>query len=213
MFNKSNKKVFAILFVVALLIFLLPGCSREDKTVVNAGEFLRNDARKSLQSAYVEEYTRITIIRGALNKYIVNPDNPKYLGVVIGALEATVFPEDYELKRFTQLENISAEMRKEIISQPLLDITIKTRTVLNHIYSAVFKPLSESIDQGGYTATAEELQVITNAARHLDTLAQGYLELSSEGIEFNSSEAQRTFISIQNSLNELQKLELIKLKQ
>ncbi|MBU7005369.1 hypothetical protein [Phosphitispora fastidiosa] len=209
---KKKSRVIAILFVFALLIILLPGCGTGDKPAADSSGFLKNDARKSLQSAYAEDYTRISIIRGALNKYIVNPDNPKYLGTVMGALEAAVFPEEYELKRFTQLENISAEMRKEIISQPMLDITVQTRIVLNHIYSAVIKPLSDSLDKGN-PITTEELQIINAAAQQLDSLAQGYSVLSNDGVDFNSSEAQRSFISLQNSLNELQKLELVKLRE
>ncbi len=209
---KNVSRVSSISLVFVLLIILVSGCSPGDKPVAEDNEFLRNDARKSLQSAYAEDYTRITIIRGALNKYAVNPDNPKHLGTVIGALEAAVFPEEYELKRFTQLENISAEMRKEIISQPMLDITVQTRLVLNHIYSAVLKPLADSVDKGGQVTTGE-LQVINEVAQQLENLAQNYSVLSSEGIDFNSSEAQRSFISIQNSLNELQKLELVKLKE
>jgi len=212
MSKNRNKTMIMTLVLAVFTLILISGCGMSDDPREETGEFLKNDALISLKSAYGEEYTRLTIIRGALNKYIVNPANAKHLGTVMGAVEATVFPEEYELKRFTQLENLPAEMRKDIISQPMLDITYRTRGVLNHIYTAVLKPLSEHIDRGGQINTAQ-LQVITNLMNLLETLARDYSLLANTENDFNSTEMNRAFISIQNNLNEMQKLELVEIKE
>ncbi len=199
-------------FLAVMLITILPlsaGCSDRDTEKLNFAEALKKDAINSLKSAYAEDFTRISIIRGSLYKFVVNPRNPQNLGVAIGAIEATVFPEEYELQRFNQLENISAQMRKDIISQPMLSITLKKREVLNHIYNSVLKPLSLKIENGK-NVTPQETEVLSNLINLLDTLAQNYSVLANKDVDFNGSEAQRSFLSIQNSLREMQNLELVK---
>jgi hypothetical protein len=194
--------------ITLFLIPLISGCNNS-KHIETPDTYLKNDAAAGLKGAYAEQFTRLTIIRGALNKYLVSPGNQQHLGTVIGAVEATVFPEEYELKRFEHLENLPAETRKEIISQPMLNITLKTREVLNHIYTAVLKPLASRVEQGK-TPETRESAVLNNLTGYLDNLAQDYHLLSNEETDLNSIEAQHAFISIQNTLRELQKLDLIK---
>lgn len=204
-------KVTKLFFLSIALLILIPqvmGCSSNNSQDYDYEQLLLEDATLNLKSTYAGDFTRITIIRGALYKFLINPDNPQQLGTTIGAVEATVFPEQYELSRFDRLENLPATMRKQIISQPMLGITLKKREALNHIYNAVLKPLSTHIDKGGPIGP-QERAVIDSLIILLDTLSENYSYLSDKDTDFNSSEAQRIFISMQHSFRELQKLELI----
>jgi len=207
---KNIRKIAVLITGCFLFIAVLTGCSEEPKTE-NPEQYLKNDAVLGLKKAYAEDFTRLTIIRGGLYKFVVNEDNPQHLGTAIGAVEATIFPEEYEFVRFQRLENMSAEMRKQIISQPLLDITLNKREVLNHIYNAVLKPLSAEVTAGN-PLSSQSLGSLNSLIQILDDLVSNYAVLSDEKIDFKSNEAQRSFISIQNSLRELQKLELVREK-
>lgn len=198
-----------IFFLLSMPLF--SGCGGSDAESKDFGELLEKDGIAALKGAYAEEYARLTIIRGALNKFIVNPQNTHYLGIATGALEAAVFPEEYELKRFNQLENLSADMRKEIISQPLLSITLKKREVLNHIYRSVFKPLLVQLDDGKPVGS-RETGVLNELVILLDSLTRDYSVLADKSISFQSAEARQAFYSVQNNLREMQKLQLVEQK-
>ncbi len=202
----------AVLFFVSMLLIIMPlitGCGSGGAGKQNYEDSLKNDAVAGLKGTYAEDFSQLTIIRGALYKFIVNPQNPQHLGTAIGALEASVFPEEYELKRFDRLDNMTAEMRKEIISQPLLAITLKKRETLNHIYNAVLRPLSTNIEKGKQV-TPQETIVLNNLISLLDVLVQNYSVLSNTGVDFSGGEAQGAFISIQNTFREMQNLNLLK---
>lgn len=202
--------VLCILFIsIIFMLFLVSGCSSSDPEKLNYSEMLKNDAKVGLKSKYAEDYTRFTIIRGALYKYSVNPQNIEHLGTVMGATEATMFPEDYELKRFDRLENLSAAMRKEVINQPMLAITLKKRDVLNHIYSAVLKPL-EADAKISKQITPQGTTAINNLLNLLDILAENYAILADNSVDLTSGEAQQAFLNIQAVYSEMQKMELFK---
>lgn len=209
MYFRYRSFLFFLALILLIIVPQISGCGSREQGNQNYQESLKNDAVAGLKNAYAEDFTRITIIRGALYKFAVNPQNPQLLGTTIGAVEATVFPEEYELKRFEQLDNISAEMRKSIISQPMLGITLKKRETLNHIYNAVLKPLSANFEKRKQI-TPQETAVINNLINLLDNLAENYTVLSNKTVDLNSSEAQRSFITIQDTFRELQKLELVK---
>jgi hypothetical protein len=197
-------------YLIALLInviFILTGCFNSGQSGNESDRYLKEDAVNGLKATYAEEYTRINIIRGALYKFVISPSNPVNLGVVVGSLEASIFPEEYEYKRLEQLENFSAEIRKEIISQPMLTISAKNREALNHIYNAVIKPLSEKL-MTNKPVTVQDKAVLNNAITFLDNLGQGYSALSTKSLDLNSGEAQSYFLSIQGTIREIQKLTL-----
>ena len=209
MFNRSKNTLLLVTLTLAISMSLFIGCGDREAKNPSSEEFLKKDALAALKSTYAEDYTRITIIRGALNKFIVNTQKPQFLGIATGAMESAVFPEDYELKRLSQLENITAEMRKEIIRQPMLMITVKKREVFNHIYQSVFKPLSEQTDKG-QQAGPQETAVLTELINLLDDLTQNYSVLADQNVDFHSSEAQQAFYSVQQTFREMQKLQLFK---
>lgn len=205
-------KAFVISIVFASTIFMIPlisGCGTSDSEKLNYGEMLKNDAKTGLKGKYAEDYTRFTIIRGALYKFSVNPQNKVLLGTVMGATEAAMFPEDYELKRFDRLENLSATMRKEVISQPLLGITLKKREVLNHIYIAVLKPLELNAEKNKQVNT-QDATAINNLINLLDTLTENYAILADNSVDLNSGQAQQAFLNIQSVYSEMQKMDLFK---
>lgn len=201
--------LYLLLITLILIIPVIGGCGSSDSEKINYSEMLKNDARAGLKGKYAEDYTRLTIIRGALYKYSVNPKNPELLGTVMGATEATMFPEDYELKRFDQMTNLSASIRKELISQPMLAITLKKRDVLNHIYNTVLKPLVA--EAGNFKqVNAQDAAAVNNLINLLDSLAENYAVLADNSVDFNSGQAQQAFLNIQSVFGEMQKLELIK---
>ncbi len=202
-------RVSILMAIILIIVPLFSGCSKPESEKQNFEEALKNDAIAGLKGAYAEDFTRISIIKGALYKFVINSSNPQNLGVTIGAVEATVFPEEYELRRFIQLDNISAQMRKEIVSQPMLSITMKKREVLNHIYNAVLKPISFNIESGK-ALTPQQISVLNNLINMLDNLAQNYAVISNKDVHLNSKEAQRSFLQIQNTFREMQNLELVK---
>lgn len=202
--------VLCILFTsLIFIIFFISGCSSSGSEKLNYGEMLKSDAKIGLKGKYAEDYKRFTIIRGSLYKYSVNPQNIKHLGTVMGATEATMFPEDYELMRFDRLENLSAAMRKEIISQPMLAITLRKRDVLNHIYNAVLKPLELNAEKSKQVNPQDAL-AINNLINLLDNLTENYAILADNSVDLNSAQAQQTFLNIQAVFGEMQKMELYK---
>lgn len=205
------KALVSCLLLTALIVMIpvIGGCGTSDSAKLDYAEMLKNDARAGLKGKYAEDYTRLTIIRGALYKYSVNPQNSGLLGTVMGAMEATMFPEDYELKRFDQMANLSATMRKEIISQPMLAITLKKRDVLNHIYNAVLKPLVSEAENNKQV-NPQDVAAVNNLINLLDILAENYAVLANNSVDFNSVQAQQAFLNIQSAFGEMQKLELIK---
>lgn len=209
MYQKKKSVLLGLIVLPIFIISMISGCNDDGQGKTGYQEMLKNDALTGLKSAYAEDFTRLTIIRGALYKYVVNPQNPQLLGTAIGAVEATVFPEQYELKRFSQMENISAGLRKEIISQPMLNITTKKRETLNHIYSAVLKPLSLNIENKKQVSS-KETAVLNNLITLLDTLAENYSVLANKDVSFDSNEAYRAFIAVQDTFREMQELELVK---
>jgi len=204
-------KLIILCIVFTLVIFMsiiVSGCSSSGSEKLNYAEMLKNDAMIGLKGKYAEDYTRFTIIRGALYKYSVNPQNIEHLGTVIGATEATIFPEDYELMRFDRLENLSAKIRKEVVSQPMLAITLKKRDILNHIYSAVFKPLESDVKRDKQV-NSQGAKAINNLINLLDILTENYAILADKSIDLNSSQAHQAFLNIQAVFVEMQKMELI----
>lgn len=199
------------LTLLAIIIMSIAGCGNSGSAEQSSLTFLKNDAFTGLKSTYARDYSQFTIIRGALYKFIIDPQNPQHLGVAIGAAESAIFPDEYELNRFDRLENMTAEMRKEIISQPMLAITLKKREVLNHIYSAILKPLAANIENSKQ-ATSQETVVINNLITLLDNLAEDYSVLSKTDSDFYTADAQNAFISIQDTFRQLQNLELDKEK-
>lgn len=205
--NRRFKRFIMFLLAIVTIISGL-GCADSTQDNRNYSQMLKQDAFAGLKSVYQEDFTRLTIIRGALYKFIIDNQNLENLGVVIGAVQATAFPQEYEIKRLQDLTNISADMRKQIISQPMLAITMQNREALNHIYTAVLKPLSEKLHSGS-SIKEEDKVVLNDLIKTLDSLTQDYLTISNSDINFNSKEAQDSFMSIRNNFEELQKYEML----
>lgn len=206
-----NRYIYICIFL--LITVFLSGCSTvtpDDN--IDLRQALIEDARKNLKASISEDFTRLNIIKGSLGKFLVNRNNPQYLGAAIGATEAMIFPEKYEIVRLTKMIDISAEIKKDIIAQPMLDIIHKNREVMNHIYISVLQPLALQTGKGK-PASADQLAVIDNVVRLLEQVTMDYRSLSQPGIDFNGDEAQASFMNLQNLNRELQKQKLPELKQ
>lgn len=210
---KNFLYIFYLIIFLFLFVFPISGClNRSANEKIDMQQALIQDAKNNLQANIAEDFARLTIIKGSLGKFLVNENNPQLLGSAIGATESMIFPEKYELVRLTKIINISAEIKKEIISQPMLDIIYKNREVMNHIYNSVLLPLSLQIEKEK-TATTDQLIVIDQVIRLLDKITIEYRNLSRSGIDYNGDEAQANFITLQNLNRELQKLKLPEAKQ
>lgn len=203
-----------LLYILLIFFMLIPlaGCtpgSNEDK--INLRQALIEDAKNNLRATIAEDFTHLTIIKGSLGKFQVNKNNPQYIGAAIGATESMIFPEKYEIVRLTKMVDISAEIKKEIISQPMLDILNKNREVMNHIYNSVLKPLAAQVEKGN-PLTAEQVFIIDNVIRLLERESFEYNNLSQRGLDFNSEDAQTSFMTVQDLNRELQKQKLPDLK-
>lgn len=204
---------FLSIIILLFLIMPLSGClNKTTNEKIDLRQALLQDARNNLQANIAEDFTRLTIIKGSLGKFLVNKDNPQLLGSAIGATESMIFPEKYEIVRLTKMIDISAEIKKEIISQPMLDIIYKNREVMNHIYNSVLQPLAVQIEKGK-TTTSDQLLVIEQVVRLLEKVTIEYRNLSLPGIDYNGDDALASFMNLQNLNRELQKLKLPESKQ
>ncbi len=197
------------LYISLLLMMpILSGCTQDSNTNnIDLRQALVQDVKNNLHATIAADFTRLTIIKGSLSKFRVNSNNPQHLGAAIGATESMTFPEKYEIVRLTKMIDISAEIKKDIISQPLLDIINKNRQVMNHIYNAVLKPLAMQTEKGK-PVTAGQLLLIDQVTRLLERMAIEYRNLSQSDLDFNSDEAIASFMTLQDINKDLQKLKI-----
>lgn len=194
--------------MIFLFLFFSFGCSGNgDGENLDYQKALKDDAVQGLSGAIAEDYTQLTIIRGSLYKYSINPSKPQYLGITIGALQAMVFPTEYEYDRLTKLESISPAMKKDIIAQPMLNIVMKKRDVFSHLYSDLLEPLNKQIDEGK-PVTPQQIKTLNETVRVLDRMVTEYATLIKPGLDFNGREAEDAFLRLQGYHKELQKIKL-----
>lgn len=201
-----------IIITIALTAFFFSGCSSENNSAVDFEKALKKDALISLREALVEDYTRLTIIRGSLYKFSMDVSKPLYLGIAVGSLQSLILSEEYEYKRFTKLENLPPQIKKDIIPQPMLNIIIKKRDVLSHAYSDILDPLAKQLDKGG-TVSQEQKKAIAELIRLLDRIVSEYATLTKPDIDFNGKEAENAFFHLQEYHKEIQKLRLPEYQQ
>lgn len=206
----ANRILFQALFF--LLLFLIAGCSKDSGTNLDLQKALVHDAKSNLQATIAVDFSHLTIIKGSLGKFAVNKNNPQNLGSAIGATESMIFPEKYEVTRLTKMIDISADMKKDVITQPMLDIINSNREVLNHIYTSVLKPLAVQMENGT-PVTADQLYTINELTRLLERMTAEYSNLSRPETDFNSNDALNSFVSLQDVNRALQKLKLPVIKQ
>ncbi|MFZ5640642.1 MAG: hypothetical protein ACOY4Q_08120 [Bacillota bacterium] len=210
--NRLRLNIF-LSYIIFMTFLPLAGCSPGTAgSNLDLRNALISDAKSNLQATIAEDFTHLTIIKGSLGKFLVNKNNPQHLGAAIGATESMVFPEKYEIVRLTKMIDITADMKKDIISQPMLDIIFKNREVMNHIYNSVLQPLAAQTEKGK-TAATEQLLVVNQVVRLLEQVAMEYRSLSQPGTDFNGNEAQASFMKLQDLNRELQKQKLPELKQ
>ncbi len=203
----TGKRILAAIMILLFLCTGSLGCASSDSGKIDPEKALRNDAVNSLKGEIGEDYTQLTIIRGSLYKLTIDPSKLEFLGIAIGALQASVFPQKYEYERFTQLTDISPEMKKDIIAQPFLNIVRKKKDVLTHLYNDVLDPLTQQLNSGK-PVTPDQVAALNQVVRILDRMASEYATLIKPEVDLNSTEAEDCFFLLQDCQKDLQKIKL-----
>lgn len=184
----QKKLAFILLSSVIILGGLLVGCSAkpetgssEDAVSPKADEkfsnWLKEDARSSLISAIDRDYRELTIITGSLNQIHSSAFPHFTLGKTIGALETSLFTQNYIYKRLEGNLNISGEMKRDFLPPGLMNTLHNNETVLNHLYENIFKPWNEYQKEPNQKLAVEQRKVENQVVKEMNDLTKAYENL------------------------------------